>query len=232
MKLKNALSDLLHLFYPHICTGCASDLLDENNLLCLKCINTLPHTNYAQHANNQVEKIFWGRIPLAAAHSQFYFSKSSMVQELMHQLKYKSNQSIGMYLGEMMGNSLLNSNRFTDIDGLVPLPMYADKQHRRGYNQAAVICKGMALAMNIPVINNNVSRQYATQTQTRKSRIERWENVTGSFVIKDPAALTGKHLLLVDDVLTTGATLEAAGNSILQCDNVKLSIATVAFAAK
>ncbi len=232
MKLKNALSDLLHLFYPHICTGCGSDLLDENNLLCLKCINTLPHTNYAQHANNQVEKIFWGRIPLAAAHSEFYFSKSSMVQELMHQLKYKSNQAIGMYLGEMVGNSLLNSNRFTDVDGLVPLPMYADKQHRRGYNQAAVICKGMALAMNIPVINNNVSRQYATHTQTRKSRIERWENVTGSFIIKDPAALTGKHLLLVDDVLTTGATLEAAGTSILQCDNVKLSIATVAFAAK
>jgi ComF family protein len=232
MKLKNALSNLLHLFYPHICTGCASDLLDEDNLLCLKCINTLPHTNYAQHANNQVEKIFWGRIPLAAAHSQFYFSKSSMVQELMHQLKYKSNQSIGMYLGEMMGHSLLNSNRFTGVDGLVPLPMYADKQHRRGYNQAAVICKGMALAMNIPVINNNVCRQYATETQTRKSRIERWENVTGSFVIKDPATLAGKHLLLVDDVLTTGATLEAAGNSILQCDNVKLSIATVAFAAK
>jgi ComF family protein len=232
MKLKNALSNLLHLFYPHICTGCASDLLDENNLLCLKCINTLPHTNYAQHANNQVEKIFWGRIPLAAAHSQFYFSKSSMIQELMHQLKYKSNQSIGMYLGEMMGNSLLNSNRFADVDGLVPLPMYADKQHRRGYNQAAVICKGMSLAMNIPVINNNVCRQYATQTQTRKSRVERWENVTGSFVIKDPDALAGKHLLLVDDVLTTGATLEAAGNSILQCDNVKLSIATVAFAAK
>jgi ComF family protein len=232
MKLKNALSNLLHLFYPHICAGCASDLLDENNLLCLKCINTLPHTNYAQHANNQVEKIFWGRIPVAAAHSQFYFSKSSMVQELMHQLKYKSNQAIGMYLGEMMGNSLLNSNRFADVDGLVPLPMYADKQHRRGYNQAAVICKGMALAMNIPVINNNVCRRYAIETQTRKSRIERWENVTGSFVIKDPAALTGKHLLLVDDVLTTGATLEAAGNSILQCDNVKLSIATVAFAAK
>jgi len=232
MKLKNALSNLLHLFYPQICTGCASDLLDENNLLCLKCINTLPHTNYAQHANNQVEKIFWGRIPLAAAHSQFYFSKSSMVQELMHQLKYKSNQSIGMYLGEMMGNSLLNSNRFIDVDGLVPLPMYADKQRRRGYNQAAVICKGMALAMNIPVLNNNVCRQYATETQTRKSRVERWENVSGSFVIKDPAALAGKHLLLVDDVLTTGATLEAAGNSILQCDNVKLSIATVAFAAK
>jgi ComF family protein len=232
MKLKTALSNLVHLFYPHICTGCASDLIDEDNLLCIKCINTLPHTNYAQHANNQVEKIFWGRIPLTAAHSQFYFAKSSMMQELMHQLKYKNNQAIGIYLGEIMGNSLVDSNRFNTIDGLVPLPMFPDKQHKRGYNQAAVICKGMSAAMNIPVINNNVCRQYATATQTRKSRIERWENVAESFVIKNPAALKGKHLLLVDDVLTTGATLEAAGNTILQCDDVKLSIATIAFAAK
>lgn len=232
MKLKTLFEDALHLFYPHICVGCASDLLTENNLLCIKCINNLPHTNYAQHANNQVEKIFWGRIPLAAAHSQFYFAKSSVVQQLMHQLKYKNNQNIGIYLGEMMGNSLINSNRFTNIDGLIPLPMYADKQRRRGYNQAAVICKGIAAAMNIPIITNNVCRQYATETQTRKSRIERWDNVAESFVIKNPAALAGKHLLLVDDVLTTGATLEAAGNNILQCADVKLSIATIAFAAK
>ncbi|HMG83863.1 MAG TPA: phosphoribosyltransferase family protein [Ferruginibacter sp.] len=232
MKLTTLFKDVVHLFYPHLCTGCASDLLDENNLLCIKCINALPHTNYAQHANNQVEKIFWGRIPVAAAHSQFYFAKSSMMQELMHQLKYKNNQDIGIFLGELMGNSLLNSNRFGNIDGLVPLPMYPDKQHSRGYNQAAVICKGMSLAMNVPVVHNNVSRQYATATQTRKSRIERWENVAESFVIKDRTALAGKHLLLVDDVLTTGATLEAAGKTILQCDDVKLSIATIAFAAK
>ncbi|HTB52511.1 MAG TPA: phosphoribosyltransferase family protein [Ferruginibacter sp.] len=231
MKLKNALSNLLHLFYPHICAGCASDLLDENNLLCLKCINTLPHTNYAQHANNQVEKIFWGRIPLAAAHSQFYFTKASMVQELIHQLKYKNNQAIGIYLGEMLGNSLLSSNRFTKIDALVPLPMYADKQHKRGYNQAAVICRGMSAVMNVPVINN-VHRQYATATQTRKNRAERWENVAGSFTVKNADQLAGKHLLLVDDVLTTGATLEAAGNTILQAADTKLSIATVAFATK
>jgi ComF family protein len=232
MKLKSLLSDVLHLFYPHTCNGCASDLLEENNLLCIKCINTLPHTNYAQHANNQVEKIFWGRVPLAAAHSQFYFAKASMMQELMHQLKYKNNQSIGIYLGEMMGNSLLNSNRFKDVDALIPLPMFTDKQHKRGYNQAAIICKGMSAVMNIPVINNNVCRQYATETQTRKSRIERWENVAGSFVIKNDHSLAGKHLLLVDDVLTTGATLEAAGNTILTIPDVTLSIATLAFAAK
>ena len=232
MKLKSLLSDVMHLFYPHICIGCASDLLYEDNLLCIKCINTLPHTNYAQHANNQVEKMFWGRIPLAAAHSQFYFAKASMIQELMHQLKYKNNQNIGIYLGEMMGVSLLNSNRFKDIDALVPLPMYRDKQHKRGYNQAAVICKGMSLAMNVPIINNNVCRQYATETQTRKSRVERWENVAESFVIKNAHALSGKHLLLVDDVLTTGATLEAAGNAIFKVSDVKLSIATLAFAAK
>jgi len=154
-----------------------------------------------------------------------------MVQELIHQLKYKNNQAIGIYLGEMLGNSLLSSNRFTKIDALVPLPMYADKQHKRGYNQAAVICRGMSAVMNVPVINN-VHRQYATATQTRKNRAERWENVAGSFTVKNADQLAGKHLLLVDDVLTTGATLEAAGNTILQAADTKLSIATVAFATK
>src|SRR6188768_3497016 len=110
--LKNIFSDTIHLFYPHVCNGCGTDLLPDNNLLCLKCITNLPHTNFAQHANNTIEKIFWGRIPLVAVHSEFYFSKESLVQQLIHQLKYRNNQAIGAYLGEIMGSSLLNSNRF------------------------------------------------------------------------------------------------------------------------
>src|SRR5882757_1184549 len=126
--LKTIFSDTLHLFYPHLCTGCGSDLLDEKNLLCLKCINNLPHTNYAQHANNPVEKIFWGRLSLIAAHAEFYFAKESLIQHLIHQLKYKNNKEIGVYLGELMGKSMLNSNRFQTIDYLVPLPLYPDKE--------------------------------------------------------------------------------------------------------
>lgn len=231
-SLKNIFSSTLHLFYPHVCTGCGSDLLKENNLLCLHCINDLPYTNFATHNNNPVEKIFWGRIPVTAAHSEFYFTKESLLQHLIHQLKYKNNTAIGFYMGQIMGKSLLASNRFNNIDYLVPLPLYPDKEHKRGYNQAAVICNGMSDIMKVPVLTGNAARQRFTETQTRKHRTERWENVEGSFVIKDPVALRGKNILLVDDVITTGATIEACGSMLLQIEGVQLYIATLAHAAK
>ncbi len=231
-RLKNIFSSTLHLFYPHLCTGCGSDLLKEQNLLCIKCMHNLPHTNFAVFANNQIEKDFWGRIPLTAAYSQFYFSKEFLIQHLIHQLKYKGDTKIGFYLGEMMGKTLLNSDRFSTIDALIPLPLFADKEHKRGYNQATVICNGISAVMNIPVLNNAVIRQQATQTQTRKHRTERWENVKDSFKVAKANEISGKHLLLVDDVVTTGATLEACGHVILQVANVKLSMATLAYAVK
>jgi len=230
--LQNIVTPTLHLFYPHICTGCGSDLLKENNLLCLRCINDLPHTNFAPYNNNPAEKVFWGRIPVTAAHSEFYFAKASLIQQLIHQLKYKNNRAIGFYLGELMGKSLLDGGRFNTIDFLIPLPLYPDKERKRGYNQAAVICNGLSAIMNVPVITGNVIRQRFTETQTRKHRTERWENVKGSFVVNDPAALKGKNVLLVDDVVTTGATLEACGSILLQTEGVKLYIATLAHAVK
>ncbi len=231
-RLKNIFSSTLHLFYPHLCTGCGSDLLKEQNLLCIKCMHNLPHTNFAVFANNQIEKDFWGRIPLTAAYSQFYFSKEFLIQHLIHQLKYKGDTKIGFYLGEMMGKTLLNSNRFSTIDALIPLPLFSHKEKKRGYNQATVICNGISAVMNIPVLNNAVIRQQATQTQTRKHRTERWENVKDSFKVAKANEISGKHLLLVDDVVTTGATLEACGHVILQVANVKLSMATLAYAVK
>jgi ComF family protein len=232
VHLQTILSDTLHLFYPHTCTGCGSDLLNKDNLLCLQCINNLPATNFAIHAGNPIEKTFWGRIPIAAAHSQYYFSKSSLVQQLMHQLKYKGNTAIGNYLGELMGKAILQSNRFANIDALVPLPLYPDKERKRGYNQAAVICKGMADVMQLPVINNNVIRRRPTETQTRKHRTERWQNVEDSFMVTNPAALSGKNILLVDDVITTGATIEACGSAILQCNDTTIFVASIAYTSK
>lgn len=231
-QLKNIFSSTLHLFYPHTCTGCGSDLLEENNLLCLKCIHHLPHTNFASLANNPVEKYFWGRIPLEAAYSEFYFSKEFLVQGLIHQLKYKADTGIGFYLGEIMGKTLLKSSRFSTIDALIPLPLYADKERKRGYNQAAILCDGISSIINKPVLNGAVIRRHATETQTRKHRTERWENVKDSFIVNNEKELAGKHLLLVDDVVTTGATLEACGTIILEVPGSKLSIATLAYAAK
>lgn len=230
--LQSIFSDTVHLFYPKICTGCGSDLLSDDQLLCLLCINQLPHTNFAQHANNPLEKIFWGRIPLLAAHSEFYFAKETLIQELIHQLKYRGNEDIGYFLGQLIGNSLLNSNRFKNLDYLIPLPLYPEKERKRGFNQAAVICNGISAQMNIPVMKDNVIRRRFTETQTKKHRTERWENVADSFQVKEPSLLSCKNILLVDDVVTTGATLEACGNAIAQSANIKLSVATLSMATK
>jgi ComF family protein len=230
--LKTLFNNTIHLLYPHVCSGCGSDLLNKDSLLCLSCINELPHTRFASQPGNPAEKIFWGRLPITAAHCQFYFEKESLIQHLIHQLKYKNNRAVGIYLGEVMGKTLLNSERFTAIDYLIPLPLFTDKERKRGYNQAKIICDGMAAIMNIPVITSNVIRQRFTQTQTRKHRTERWENVAGSFAVKNPEVLKGKNILLVDDVITTGATLEACGSVILQTEGIKLFIATLAHAAK
>lgn len=230
--LKNLLSDTFHLFYPHHCTGCGSDLLAKDCLLCINCIHELPHTHFARYEHNYIEAIFRGRMEVKAAHSEFYFSKGQLVQRLIHLLKYKANKEIGKYLGEIIGNSLLSSGRFSNIDYLVPLPLYIDKEHKRGYNQAAVICDGIETSTKIPLLKNNIIRQRHTETQTRKHRSARWENVANSFVVTNPATLIGKNILLVDDVITTGASIEACGQAILQVAGTSLSIATIAHATK
>jgi ComF family protein len=226
------LSPLIHLFYPHNCLGCGSDIIEKENFLCLECIDNLPHTAFALHGNNPVEKIFWGRIPVAAAMSQFYFSKDSIIQNLIHEFKYKGNRKVGLYLGNLMGKSLVNSNRFSNISALVPLPLFSQKEFKRGYNQSSILCAGINEIMNIPLVTKNVTRIVPTETQTKKGRIQRWENVEKSFSVLDPGALKGKHILLVDDVITTGATLEACGAEILKAEDTTLSIATLAIATK
>ena len=233
MKLQSTiLSPLVHLFYPHNCIGCGSDIIEKENFLCLECINDLPHTNFALHANNPVEKIFWGRIPIAAGMSEFYFSKSSIIQNCIHEFKYRGNRKAGLYLGKMMGKSLLNSNRFLNIDMLIPLPLFTQKEFKRGFNQSSILCAGINEILNITLITKNVIRIVPTETQTKKGRIERWENVEKSFSVLEPTSLKGKHILLVDDVITTGATLEACGAEILKVEGVQLSIATLAVATK
>jgi ComF family protein len=230
--LRSILADTVHLFYPHTCCGCGSDLLNEKSLLCLRCIHELPHTSEALYLGNHTENLFIGRLLIQAACSEFYFSKASIVQQLIHELKYKGNTDIGFYLGEMVGRNLLASGRFSNIDLLLPLPLHPAKERKRGYNQAAIICNGISSVMNIPVSTGNLVRQRFTETQTRKHRDDRWENVDGSFAILNEPALRGKHILLVDDVITTGATLEACGQCILNIAETRLSIAALAYVSK
>ncbi len=223
---------LVHLAFPHHCSGCGTDKISDSSMLCMRCMNKLPSTEFHMHASNPVEKIFWGRVPITHATAQFYFTKGSMIQHLMHQLKYKGNQEIGVFLGRIMGQQLRQSNRFNDIDLIIPLPLFKAKLKRRGYNQSATLAMGMGEVMKIPVNENVVERIHDTETQTKKTREERWMNIEGKFRVTIPATISEKHILLVDDVVTTGATLEACAQELLLSQNCHVSIATLCVASR
>jgi ComF family protein len=229
MQVQSVIKDFAHLFFPHICAGCGTDVISLHTPVCARCLNRLPLTNFHLYPDNPVEKYFWGRIPVSAAAALCHFTEGSLVQQLLHQLKYKGNKEVGYLLGRMMGITLGESARFGDIDVLVPLPLFAARQKKRGYNQSAIICNGLGAVMNLPVNTNAVVRLSATETQTRKNRIDRWKNMEGKFEIVNSKALNGRHILLVDDVITTGATMEACGQAILEIPGAKLSIATLAY---
>ncbi|MFM2338864.1 MAG: hypothetical protein RL115_2057 [Bacteroidota bacterium] len=223
---------VLHLLFPHVCVGCGSDILNTQVTLCIKCIEKLPVTNFEKFQDNPVEKLFWGRVPVAAATAQYYFTKESLLQTLMHQFKYKKNKELGLQLGTLMGHQLINSSLYTSVDALIPLPLFEKKERKRGYNQAEVLCNGMATIMQRPVWNNVIERPQHTDTQTKKNRVERWQNMEGKFTILQPNTLAGKHVLLVDDVVTTGATLEACAGALQQVKDVTISIACCCIATK
>jgi ComF family protein len=196
----------------------------------MHCTAEMPETNFHKFSNNPIEKIFWGRLPLEAATAQYYFTKESQMQHLMHQFKYKGNKELGKQLGRLMGIELLKTDRFADIEALIPLPLFVSKEKRRGYNQSTILCEGIAQILNVKIPKNVIVRNQHTETQTKKGRLERWQNMEGKFQLTNPAAIQDKHVLLVDDVITTGATLEACGQELLKAGNLKLSIATLCYA--
>lgn len=220
---------LIRLFFPHICPGCGSDLLSEHQTICLQCLHRLPRTGFENLSGNPVEKIFWGRLPLVAASSYLYFSKSSSLQRLLHQFKYGGQKEIGLFLGRIMGEAIVRSGRFSEADALIPLPLAATRERSRGYNQALVLCKGIAASLPIPVWDDALFRPLHTESQTRKNRIDRWQNMAGKFVCRNPDRFRSRHLMLIDDVITTGATLEAAGHALVSIPGLKLSLASLAY---
>jgi ComF family protein len=226
--IKDAFS---HFLFPHVCEGCGTDSIDSHQLLCIQCHSLLPQTFFHLHPHNPVEKLFWGRLPLRQATAQYYYTKESLMQRLLQQVKYKGNKELGIYLGTVMGKSLLESGRFGEAEALVPLPLFPSKEKARGFNQAGVICEGIATVLNIPVFSKAVARNQYTESQTTKNRVERWQNMEGRFEVMDTKGLEGKHVLLVDDVITTGATLEACGRALLQIKNTGLSVATLCFSS-
>lgn len=230
LNTRQWLADVTHLLFPHTCAGCGSDLIERDQHICHQCYTSLPETNFTSFANNPIEKMFYGRMTVEEAMAAYYFTKQSVLQQLIHTLKYKNNKEAGVQLGRWMGLLLKNSNRFKGIDALIPLPLFPEKEKKRGYNQAAVLCEGISEIINVPVLKDFVLRKRYTDTQTRKGRIERWKNVNGSFEVNSSPLSKPHHVLLVDDVITTGATLEACGKAIVE-SGTKLSIAVLAWAS-
>jgi ComF family protein len=195
-------------------------------------VNSLPKTNFHLKKENPVAQIFWGRANVFSATAFYYFNKGNKVQHLIHQLKYKGSYETGIFIGELMGCELKESALFNTVDMIVPVPLHPKKIKKRGYNQSEMFGKGMTKGLNRPMNTEVLYRQQFTETQTRKSRTERWENVENVFKVKNPEALSGKHLLLVDDVITTGSTLESCIHALETIPNVTISIAAIATALK
>ena len=221
--------NIVHLLYPRICAGCGSDLISINNVICGECMNEIPLTGFYMHQSNPVEKIFRGRIPVVTASAYAYFSKNSVVQHLLHSLKYASNKEAGIYMGRLIGRKLKSCEWNNDLYALIPLPLHSGKQKKRGYNQAEMICKGISSEINLPVLNDVIIRSKNTDSQTHKTRMERWNNIESKFELKKRDGIMNKHVLLVDDVITTGATLEACGSELLKTEGLRLSIAAFAY---
>lgn len=231
MKLQRSyLADFVSLLFPELCYACGDSLIGDEELICTDCIYNLPYTNFHQQPDNIVARQFWGKLPVDNAFALFYFTKGGKVQELMHQFKYKNIPLIGNKLGQIAGRQLIQTEGFKQIDAIIPVPLHKSRLRKRGYNQSACFAEGVAEILNVPVITNNLIRKHATETQTHKSRFERAVNMQDVFIVNNPNELDGKHILLVDDVITTGSTLESCGIALLTVHDLRLSIATIACA--
>ncbi len=225
-------SDFISLIYPKLCIVCQEHLSSDNNQLCLTCQNALPETNFhLTPTDNELIQRFWGRVELEGAYAFYYFSKSGRVQRLIHQIKYKGNHDLGTRLGAMYGEVLKDTSVFQAIDLILPVPLHPKKKIRRGYNQSEMIVKGIAQATNKPWRSDVLIRTVNTTTQTQqKSRAARFENVKDAFQVTNTQILENKHILLIDDVITTGATLEGCMLQLQKVKGLKISIAAIGFA--
>lgn len=222
--------DFISLLFPRICYGCGSQLLRNERTICTECYVLIPRTGFHLTPGNPVEQLFWGRCRLTGAAALSYYTKDSRIRRLIHNLKYRGIREIGPELGRIYGNSLKDSSFLEGIDVIIPVPLHPSKQRQRGFNQSDLIAEGLSKATGIPVDKGILERSTGTKTQTRKSRYDRWTNVCDIFRVKDHVHLEGRHVLLVDDVITTGSTVEACACELLLTENVRVSAVALAFA--
>lgn len=228
--IKDWMGAFVSLLFPRCCVVCGNPLARSEECLCTLCNINLPRTNYHLRKDNPVEKMFWGKIPLERATCFFFYRKGSDFRLILHQLKYGGRKDIGMVMGRYMAAELLRSGFFEGVDVILPVPLHKKRQRMRGYNQSECLARGIAAVTGIPVDTELVVRRKNTETQTRKSSLERWENVQGIFALHRAEALVSKHILIVDDVLTTGATVTECASSLAEMKDVRVSVLTLALA--
>lgn len=222
--------DFISLLFPRLCYACGNHLLRNENLICTECYVVIPRTNYHTDQNNPVAQLFWGRCMIEKAAAFSYYNKGSRIRNLIHNMKYHGIKEIGYELGRIYGLSLLEGGFTNDIDMIIPVPLHSSKRRLRGFNQSESISEGLSVSSHLPVNLSSLARITVSATQTKRSRYERWTNVEGIFKVMDPAAITGKHILLVDDVITTGSTIESCTNELLQVEGVRVSVIALAYA--
>lgn len=230
LLIKDWLYSFISLLFPRCCVVCGRSLAKGEECICAMCNINLPRTNYHLQKDNQVEQLFWGKIPLERATSFFFYRKGSDFRQILHQLKYGGQKEIGAIMGRYMASELTVSGFFEGIDVIIPVPLHKRKQRIRGYNQSEWIARGISAVTGIRIDTEVIVRRKHTDTQTRKSTFERWENVDGIFELHHAESLKGKHLLVVDDVLTTGATTVACASGLVEIEGVRISVLTLAVA--
>ncbi len=220
--------DLLTILFPRICYACGNHLMRNEKLICTECHVLIPRTDYHLQDDNPVARLFWGRCRIEKAAAFSFYNRDSRIRHLIHNLKYKGIREIGSELGKIYGLILFSSGFTNDIDIIIPVPLHPRKERVRGFNQSALIAQGISEASGIPVDMVSLQRVASSSTQTRKSRYERWKNVEGTFHVTDPASVREKHILLVDDVITTGSTMESCVTELLKQEGVRVSAVALA----
>ena len=229
---QRCLRGISQLTYPSLCIACGRSMQAGQSCFCASCRHLVPTSDMYSRQENEFTQRLWGRLPLLSGAAFFYFSRHSPVQRAMHQLKYRNNPEVGRKMGMEVGRKLRETEQYKTVEAIVPVPLHPDKERARGYNQSTMFAQGIAEALSVPVLDQVLQRRQFTGTQTRKRRLERHTNVNQVFAIAQPSSIRGKHILLVDDVLTTGATLEECGTALLSVPSTRLSSVTIAIAMK
>lgn len=230
LLIDKMVKNLLNLFFPEVCLSCDNQLETNEIYVCTLCRHDLPLTNFENTTNNEVTKILYGRVQLNNAFALLWFSKKGLVQHLLHNLKYKGHEEIGEFLGQWLGQELYKHEGFRNVDVVIPVPLHSKRLRQRGYNQVHKFGMQLAEALECDFNTTVLQKAKATKTQVFKDRVRRWMNDDTLFIVTEYETLKGKHILLVDDIITTGATIETCANALSKIEGITISVATMAIA--